>query len=232
MANNFGSAECTRGVYAQCCHNQRGQHICISSSALMECTCSVLELSSGVPHDSSQVVPLRVLPRPIQLSAKSAFQGTMAAPANSDALHGDLTVHLKRAVKLYNAETLGMSFIGKAVAKVGGLKIDPYVNIKLGGMLLLNSMMVVNLATGTTISAARVSTLSCAHGTRSGRNVRNAGRACACGSARVYSCMRSPADLVCRVGGRGAGCACLKGPGHCLDSVSSASLEPPRRPPL
>ena len=60
-------------------------------------------------------------------TSRTSFSVTSAA------LHGDLRVYLKRGVKLYNAENLGMSVIGKAVAKVARLKIDPYVNIKLGG---------------------------------------------------------------------------------------------------
>jgi hypothetical protein len=52
-------------------------------------------------------------------------------------LHGSLTVHLKSATKLYNAENLGVPGIGRALAKLARLKIDPYVNIHLGGAFCL-----------------------------------------------------------------------------------------------
>lgn len=48
-------------------------------------------------------------------------------------LQGDLHVQLRRAEKLYNDETLGAGVLGKAIAKVGRLKIDPYVNFIIGG---------------------------------------------------------------------------------------------------
>lgn len=48
-------------------------------------------------------------------------------------LHGELEVRLFRAKHLWNAENLGVPYLGRAVATCFCFKIDPYINIKLGG---------------------------------------------------------------------------------------------------
>lgn len=48
-------------------------------------------------------------------------------------VHGDLHVRIERAVHLYNGENLGVPFIGRLVAKFLCFKVDPYININIGG---------------------------------------------------------------------------------------------------
>jgi hypothetical protein len=60
-------------------------------------------------------------------------------------LHGDLDVHLRRAENLFNDETLGVPFFGKAVAKLARLKIDPYINFAIGGELCSSAMYMLDL---------------------------------------------------------------------------------------
>lgn len=48
-------------------------------------------------------------------------------------IHGDLHVRIERAVHLYNGENLGVPFIGRLVAKFLCFKVDPYINIQIGG---------------------------------------------------------------------------------------------------